>query len=71
LEKTQDFRYEKEVLAKHGLTITTMDMPGFHHVKIFDGNKELTQWLKPSTFAGWVQGFEYAMRRQESVSKQA
>jgi hypothetical protein len=66
LEKAQSFVYEKEILAHYGLAITTMDVRGFVHVKIFEGNKELTQWLKPSDFAGWVQGFAYAMRRQQT-----
>jgi hypothetical protein len=66
LEKIPSFTYEKEVLSRHGLTIVTMDMPGFVHVKIFEGDKEITEWLKPSYFMGWVQGFVYAVRRQET-----
>jgi hypothetical protein len=66
LENTEGFMYEKEVLARYGLAITTMSVHGIVHVKIFEGNTEITQWLKSSDFTGWVQGFAYAMRRQQS-----
>jgi hypothetical protein len=66
VEDIPTFAFEKELLARHGLTIVTTNVRGGTHVKILEGNKELTQWLPASFFAGWVQGFAYAMRKQES-----
>jgi len=67
LEDVPTFAFEKELLSRHGLTMVTANVRGSIHVKILEGNKELTQWLPASFFAGWVQGFAYALRRQENL----
>jgi hypothetical protein len=65
LNDKSSFTYEKELLASYGLTMVSNDMRG-DHVKILDGNTELTQWLPASFFMGWVQGFAYAMKKQQA-----
>jgi len=66
LDSKSTFTYEKELLARYGLTMVTTDMRGQNFIKILEGNVELTQWLPASFFTGWVQGFAYAMKKQQT-----
>ncbi len=61
----KSFAYEKEVLARYGLSATIIDVRGDLRIKIFEENKEITQWMGSSDFAAWVQGFIYAMGRRK------
>jgi len=65
LNSQSTFTYEKELLTRYGLTMVTTDMGGQDLIKILEGNVELTQWLPASFFTGWVQGFAYAMKKQQ------
>ena len=58
--------FEKETLARYGLSVTETDMRGALSIKIFEGNKDITRWLQLLEFQEWVQGFAYAMRRKET-----
>jgi hypothetical protein len=70
LDSQSSFTYEKEVLTRYGLTMVTTDMGGRDLIKILEGNVELTQWLPASFFTGWVQGFAYAMKKQQTRKDQ-
>ncbi len=66
MKSATNLAFEKEILARHGLTVTETDIRGAVNIKIFEGNKDITRWLQLLEFQEWVQGFIYAMRRREA-----
>jgi hypothetical protein len=66
LKHAPNLAFEKEILARYGLSVTETDIRGALSIKIFEENKEITRWLQLLEFQEWVQGFIYAMRRRET-----